>query len=249
MLVNVATTGGVPSDGTAAAVVVNLTAVAGSSFTALSLFPPVNGQCPYGVGTGAPRFSTINLNAGAVQANRAMVSLGPATSGGQNDAICVYNALGTINVVIDANGWYGSLTAAVPGYQFQALPPTRICDTRVSTTSCLPAGAIGPNLSHKIPVAGDQDIPAFGSATTVVAVIANLTAIAPTAKTVLILYPANLLHAPTASDLNVEAGVVLPNLAVVQLDTLPADPHDGEVSLYNSAGSVNAVIDIEGWFQ
>jgi len=250
MMINFATTGGVPGNGDAGAVVVNLTAVAGSSFTALSLFPPVNGQCPYGVGTSAPRFSTINLGAGAVQANRAMVALGPGTSGiATDDAICVYNALGVINVVIDANGWYGSSTAPEPGYQFQALPPTRICDTRLSTTSCLPKGAIGANLSHKIPVAGDQDIPAFGSPTTVVAVIANLTAIAPTAKTVLILYPANLPHAPNASDLNVEAGIVLPNLAVVQLDTLAADPHDGEVSLYNSAGSVNAVIDIEGWFQ
>jgi len=117
-----------------------------------------------------------------------MVALGPGTSGGPNDAICVYNALGVINVVIDANGWYGSSTAT-GGYQFQALPPTRICDTRVSTTSCLPAGAIGANVSHKIPVAGDQDIPAFASTTMVVAVIANLTAIAPTAKTVLIVYP------------------------------------------------------------
>ena len=42
---------------------------------------------------------------------------------------------------------------------------------------------------------------------------------------------------------------MLPNLAVVQLDTLPSDPYDGEVALYNGAGSVNAVIDIEGWFQ
>jgi hypothetical protein len=249
MMINFATTGGIPSDGTAAAVVVNLTAVAGSSFTALSLFPPVNGRCPYGVGTRSPSFSTINLNAGAVQANRAMVSLGPGTSGGLDDAICVYNALGVINVVIDANGWYGSTTATVAGYQFQALPPTRICDTRVSTTSCTPAGSIGANLSRSIPVAGDQDIPAFTSPTTVVAVIANLTAITPTVRTVLILYPANLTQAPTASDLNVEAGAVLPNLAVVQLDTVPADPHDGEVSLYNGAGSVNAVIDIEGWFQ
>ncbi len=248
MMINFATTGGPPGDGTAAAVVVNLTGVAGSSFTALTLFPPVNGLCPYRAGTSAPRFSTINLSAGAVQANRAMVALGPGTSGGPNDAICVYNALGVINVVIDANGWYGSSTAT-GGYQFQALPPTRICDTRVSTTSCLPAGAIGANVSHKIPVAGDQDIPAFASTTMVVAVIANLTAIAPTAKTVLIVYPANLPHAPTASDINVEAGVVLPNLAVVQVDTLAADPYDGEISLYNSAGSVNAVIDIEGWFQ
>ncbi len=248
MMINFAVTGGVPSDGTAAAVVVNLTAVAGTSYTALGLFPPVNGHCPYGVGTSAPPFSTINLNAGAVQANRAMVSLGPGTSGSPNDAICVYNALGTINVVIDANGWYGSLTATAAGYQFQALPPTRICDTRLSTTSCLPIGPIGSNQNHKIPVAGDQDIPAFGGVPTVVAVIANLTAIAPTAKTVLILYPANL-QPPNASDLNVEAGEVLPNLAVVQLDTLPSDPDDGQVALYNGAGSVNAVIDIEGWFQ
>jgi hypothetical protein len=247
MLVNVATTNGVQSDDTAAAVVVNLTGVAGSSFTALSLFPPVNGRCPYGVGTSAPPSSTINLTAGAVQANRAMVELGPGTPGGQNDAICVYNNLGVINVVIDANGWYGSPTATVAGYQFQALPPTRICDTRVSTTSCA-EGPIGPGLSHKIPVAGDQDIPAVGIPPTVEAVIANLTAIAPTTKTVLILYPADLAHAPNASDLNVEAGAVLPNLAVVQLDT-SVGPFDGEVSLYNSAGSVNAVIDIEGWFQ
>jgi hypothetical protein len=249
MMINFATTGGVPGDGTASAVVVNLTGVAGSSFTALTLFPPVNGRCPYGVGTPSPPASTLNLTAGAVQANRAMVALGPATSGGVNDAICVYNDLGVINVVIDANGWFGSSTAIAAGYQFQALPPTRICDTRLSTTSCLPEGAIGANLSHKIPVAGDQDIPAFGSSTAVVAVIANLTAIAPTTKTVLILYPSNLPHAPNASDLNVEAGVVLPNLAVVQIDTVPANPFDGEVSLYNSAGSVNAVIDIEGWFQ
>jgi hypothetical protein len=249
MLIDFSTTGGgmVPSDGTAAAVVVNLTGVADSTFTYLTLFPPVNGLCPYGPGHSPPS-STINLSAGAVQANRVMVALGPGTSGGPNDAICVYNAQGSINVVIDANGWYGSSTAVAAGYQFQALPPTRICDTRISTTSCT-EGAIGSAVSRLIPVAGDLDIPAFTSPTVVVAVVANLTAIAPTATTVEILYPGNLAHHPTASDLNVNAGEVLPNLAVVEIDTAPADPNDGKVFLYNSAGSVNAVIDIEGWFQ
>jgi hypothetical protein len=85
-------------------------------------------------------------------------------------------------------------------------------------------------------------------ATTVVAIIANLTAVAPTARTYLTLYPANLLSVPTVSDLNLEAGAVLPNLAVVKLDTT-MDANDGYVDLYNSAGSVNAIIDIEGWFQ
>jgi hypothetical protein len=250
MLINFAVTGGLPSDGTAGAAVVNLTAVAGTSYTLLSLFPPVNGVCPYGPGRQSP-FSTINVSAGAVQANRVMVALGPAAStGGVDDAICVYNGLGTINVVIDANGWFGSPTAPVspPGYQFQALPPTRICDTRVSSFSCA-EGAIGGNASRLIPVAGDVDIPAYTSSTLVVAVIANLTAIAPSAPTYLTIYPANLIHPPAVSDVNLNPGVVLPNLVVVELDTVASNPNDGKVSLYNGAGSINAVIDIEGWFQ
>lgn len=49
------------------------------------------------------------------------------------------------------------------------------------------------------------------------------------------------------SDLNVNAGQVLPNLALVQLDT--TDLHVGDVNVFNAAGSVNVVIDVEGWFQ
>ena len=238
---------GVPSDGTAGAAVVNLTGVAGSASTYLSVFPPdSNGHCnPTGT-------SNINLLPGAVAANRVMVELGPASLGGPVDALCVYNAVGTINVVIDANGWYGSATAtATPaGYQYQPLAPTRICDTRVASTSCV-SGAIGAGLTLQrvITVAGFDGVPAFASSTKVVGIIANLTAIAPSVRTYLALYPANLTTRPTVSDVNLEAGTVVPNLAVVQVDTVPADAHDGDVYLYNSAGSVNAIIDIEGWFQ
>jgi hypothetical protein len=248
MLINFAITGGLPGDGSAGAAVVNLTAVAGSSFTYLSLFPPVNGTCPYGPGNASP-FSAINVPAGVVQANRVMVALGPATSGGVDDAICVYNSLGTINVVIDANGWFGSANApASPaGYQFQALAPLRICDTRVAGYPCVDGG-IGSKAGRLIPVASVADIPAITTSTLVVAVIANLTAITPTAPTYLTAYPGNLTGAPEASDLNVYPGEVLPNLIVVQLDTT-GDANDGKVYLYNGAGSVNAIIDIEGWFQ
>jgi hypothetical protein len=118
----------------------------------------------------------------------------------------------------------------------------------VSTFSCA-EGAIDGNASRLIPVAGDVDIPAYTSSTLVVAVIANLTAIAPTAPTYLTLYPANLTHPPAVSDVNLNPGVVLPNLAVVELDTAASNPNDGKVYLYNGAGSINAVVDIEGWFQ
>ena len=245
IVVTVASAGGIPSDGTAEAAVVNLTGVAGSASTYLSLFPTnSNGTCtPTGT-------SNINLQPRAVEANRVMVKLGPSRLGGPDDALCVFNAAGTINVLVDANGWYGSAgaTASPAGYQYQALAPTRICDTRVLSTSCV-SGAIGAGGKQLITVAGHAGVPAFGGSTTVVAMIANLTAIAPSVRTYLTLYPAQLGHPPTVSDVNLEAGVVLPNLAVVELDTIPSNSQDGDVYLYNSAGNVNAVIDLEGWFQ
>jgi hypothetical protein len=98
-------------------------------------------------------------------------------------------------------------------------------------------------------VAGEVDIPSAGGPTTVVAVIANVTAITPTVTTFVTLYPANLVTPPLASDININAGEVLPNLVVVALDTVSADPNQGGVFVYNSVGSVNVTIDIEGWFQ
>jgi IPT/TIG domain len=247
IVVTVATAAGIPADGTAEAAVVNLTGVAGSASTYLSLFPTdMNGHC---IPTGT---STINLLPGAVAANRVMVTLGPTSLGGPADALCVFNAAGSIDVLVDANGWYGSATATASptGYQYQALAPTRICDTRFLPTSCS-LGAIGAGklLQRVITVAGHAGVPAFGSPTTVVAIIANLTGIAPTATTYLSLYPANLSSPPGVSDLNLGPGAVLPNLAVVEVDTVHLDVHDGEVYLYNGAGSVNAILDLEGWFQ
>ncbi len=205
-----------PSDGTAEAVVVNLTGVAGTAPTYLSLFPTnASGQCTY-TGTHAPPFSTLNLAAGAVEANRVMVALGPATTGGPLTSLCVYNAAGAINVLLDAGGWFGR-GAAAPGSQYQGIAPTRICDTRTGSGLPCAGHALGTGGVDLVVVAGLAGIPAAGGAGTAVAVIANLTAIAPTAPTFLALYPANLAKHPNASDVNVIPGQVLPNLVVVQL--------------------------------
>jgi len=247
IVVNVTRAGGIPSDNTAEAAVLNLTGVAGSAATYLSVFPTnSSGGCTY-TGTHAPPFSTLNLLAGAVEANRVMVQLGPASPGGNTTSVCVYNAAGTINVILDANGWYGSGSAGA-GAQYQAIAPSRVCDTRFGGPACTKA-AIGAAVKRLIGVAGDAGVPAFGGGTNVVAVIANLTAVAPTQATFLTLYPANLTSQPNVSDVSVNAGEVLPNLVVVALDTVPSDVNDGKVFVYNSAGIVNAIIDIEGWFQ
>ena len=248
MVVNFATAGGLPGDGTAEAAVVNLTGVAGTASTYLSLFPTnASGGCtPTGT-------STINLAAGAV---RGESSDGDARSvdnrWGQRRALrlqrCRHHQRARRRQRLV---WKLDRTASPAGYQYQAIAPTRICDTRVGIDLLRSAGSHrSPRSSRLITVAGHAGVPAFGSATTVVAMIANLTAVVPTASDI----PDPVPGEPDqprrqVSDLNLKAGAVLPNLAVVEVDTMPADAHDGEVYLYNGAGSVNAIIDLEGWFQ
>jgi hypothetical protein len=225
--------GSIPANGSAEAVVLNLTAVQGSMGTYLSVYPTnVDGSCSKGLG-----ISNINVVARLNQANRVMVQLGPASLGGLNTEVCVFNALGRINFVLDANGWFGSSAAGTPrGAQYQAIGPTRICDTRSgSGTECAGQGLTAPR-ALALPVAGVGGIAGNG----VVAIVANLTAVSGTKATYLIGYPGG--NHPNASDLNVEPGETLPNLVVVGLAA-------GDLQLYNAVGQINAVIDVEGWFQ
>ena len=243
MLVTVTGTGGaaIPSDGTAEAAVLNLTAVAGTAATYLTVYPSsTSGTC-----TQAASVSTLNVVAGAVEANRVFVKLGPGPAG-PNTAVCVLLSNGKINIVLDANGWFGD-SSAVAGFQYQAIVPTRICDTRVASIGCA-TGAIGPASTYArlVHVAGDGPIPSTTSGTVVQAIIANLTAVTPTQNTVLIAYPAG--SGTNTSDLNLVAGATLPNLIVVALSTT-AGANDGCIDILNAVGSVNAVIDVEGWFQ
>jgi hypothetical protein len=229
--------GDIPSDGTAEAAVLNLTAVAGSQGTYLSVYPTnPQGLCstPSQV---PPPSSTLNVNAATNQANRVFAQLGPASSGGPDTDVCVYNSQGTVDVILDANGWFGAGSAGA-GTLFQVLGPTRICDTRAGTgTECsgdsLTAGGI-----LSVQVTGAGGIPSGG----VLAVIANLTAVDGSAGTYLTAYPGGGAT-PLASDLNVSAGNNLPNLAVVEL------PGSGSLDLYNSLGTIDAILDVAGWFQ
>jgi uncharacterized protein YvpB len=227
----------IPSDGTAQAAVLNLTAIGGTLPTYLSVFPSLaNGSCP-----ATSTISTINISGGA-RANRVLVSLGPDTSGGPATDVCVYNAAGSIDFVLDANGWFGSSLTSTPlGTQFQAIGPTRVCDTRAGSATPCSGHTLGQGATLSIVVAGVGGVPAVGP----VAVIANLTAISPSTSTYLIAYPADVTPRPNASDLNI-VGPVLPNLVVVGLsDLAPA----GNLRLFNASGNVNAVLDVEGWFQ
>ena len=225
----------------AAAVALNLTAVSGTSLTYMAVEPAsAGGTCP----SGTPQFSNVNVNPQTNLPNRVIVPLGPA-----ND-VCVYNSLGSINFILDVNGWFGNGSESTQGAEFYAVSPLRICDTRDElavnySTECsddtLTQGGTLP-----IPVAGIDSLPADGGANPPVAVIANVTAVSGTAFTYFTLYPANVAL-PNASDLNVSPQQNTPNLAIVQLPATGGSA--GEIDLYNNQGTIDAIVDVAGWFQ
>ncbi len=232
-------TASVPTNGTAAAVALNLTAVFGSAGTFLSVVPPNSSdQCP----TGYPAFSNLNVKAGYNLPNRVIVPLGPEQD------VCVYNNQGAINFILDVNGWFGNGSESTPGASYYAISPLRLCDTRGGigyTTECT-GDTLGAGATLTIPVAGVDGLPAAGGSTPPVAVIANVTAVFGTAYTFFTLYPADVAL-PNASDLNVGSGVNTPNLSIVALATTGGSA--GDLDLFNDKGSINAIVDIEGWFQ
>ena len=107
----VAGLGAVP--GNAAAVVVNVTAVASTAASDLAVTPA--GSRP------AVRTSTLNLVRGPAVANLATVQL-------DRGGLRLATAAGSVHVVLDVVGWYAAPTGA--GGRFHPLVPTRVLDTR-----------------------------------------------------------------------------------------------------------------------
>lgn len=227
---------GIPNDGTAAAAVFNLTAVNPSAATFLAVAPALaNHTCP----AGHPTVSNLNPAASETEPNRVISPLGP------NQDICVYNSVGSTNFFVDVNGWFGTGAEMTSGTHFYAVPPTRICDTRArSGIQCVPTPTAA--VVRTIPVAGVKVTPAIDGAVAPVAVIVNITGVTATANTYLELYPSDAPR-PVASDLNPAAKDVIADLDIVALATTGAA--NGHVNLYNSAGTINIILDVAGWFQ
>ncbi len=229
---------GIPADGTAASAVLNLTAVGPTAATFLSVAPPNSSdQCP----TKGPSVSNLNPKAGETEPNRVISPLGPHAD------ICVFNGAGSVNFIIDINGWFGTGAESTPGAHFYAVPPTRICDTRTGSGTRCAGKPLTKGATEVVAVAGVNTVPAFTTTTPPVAIVANLTAVAGTANTFFLLYPSDAAHRPGSSDLNPSAKDVIANLAVVSLATTGVDA--GEVDLYNAVGTINALLDVAGWFQ
>ena len=82
---------------------------------------------------------------------------------------------------------------------------------------------------------GRGGVPATG----VGAVVLNLTAVNQTSNTFLTVWPTGSLR-PLASNLNPNPGIIQPNLVIAKVGT------DGNVSIYNNAGTVDLIADVQG---
>jgi hypothetical protein len=172
-----------------------------------------------------PTASNLNWTAGVTIPNRVIV---PVSSLGQ---VSIYNAAGSADVVVDISGYFTDSTAS--GKFFTSVSPQRIADTRSALGCPATLPAVG---TCTLSLTGIPGLPSTASA-----VILNVTVTNTTAGSFLTVYPSTA-SLPTASDLNWMGGQTIPNLVVATLGTT------GAITFYNSAGSVDVVVDLAGWF-
>ena len=209
---------GLPSSGVSG-VVLNVTATQASLPSYLSVYP---------TGISRPATSSVNFYPGTTVANLVEVGVG---AGGN---ISLYNDAGSVDVVIDVEGWYSSDTTSPQG-QFVPLSSTRLLDTRLGLGSI--RAQVGANHSIDLQVAGQAGIPASGAA----AVVLNLTVANAATEGFVSAYPAGTGFAST-SNVNYLRTRAVANRAVVQLGA------GGKITLYNCCGSADLIADVSGWF-
>jgi hypothetical protein len=224
-------TTGIPADGTAASVVMNLTGVVGTAGTYLTVFPsdPTLHTC----GT-PPTASNLNLSAYTTQPNRVITPVDSTT--GQ---VCIFNAAGTINFIVDVSGWYGNglESSLASGTTYHPISPQRICDTRLGQGTLCNGLTLGSWTTLAVLASSQGGLPGTGMR----AVVMNTTILARSQATYISVYPDGAPY-PGTSDLNAEPGSTLANLVIVSL------PSDGKVDATNAVPSADFIADAVGWF-
>ncbi len=203
----------------ATAVTVNITGTQPSANTFVTAWPTA---------TPRPTASNLNLVAGKTSPNLATVRLGTGRK------ISLYNAVGSVQVIVDLSGFYTPEFGAV----FTPVEPARVFDTRTGTgTEGSQAGAVPPRTTAWFhPGAPVPD--------TAIAAMVNLTGVAPTSTYVSV-------HAPLwtgdheTSVLNLAAGQTAANLTVVPLS---GDNSSSRNGFYNHNGNTHLIADLAGYF-
>lgn len=209
--------GAVPAGATA--VVLNVTAVQPDRAGHLTVYP---GPGP------VPLAANLNAVPGLNQPNLVTVAVGPARS------VRIAATGMSSHVVADLSGYYspGGATGYVP------VAPTRLFDLRQAT---------GPTRGQRLGAGAVVDVPVRGRAgvpADALAVVMNVTGVAPTAGTHVTVFPSPVGGGPTpvAANLNLYPGRDQPNLVTVAIGGA------GSVRFYNNGGGTFLVADVQGYY-
>ncbi len=178
----------------------------------------------YPDGQPLPAVSSVSYQAGHTIANLVTVPV-------HDGVVDLANSAGDVDLLADVTGYY---TDGGAGSALTPVTPTRFLDTRNGTGA--PKARVGAGGTVKLKVAGVHGVPSSG----VTAVTMNVTVVNPTTGGHVTVYPDGQ-SAPDVSNINYGAGQTIPNLVTVPVT-------DGTVDLLNSAGSVDLLADVTGYF-
>ena len=233
----------IPTDATA--VVLNVTEVAGTASSLLTVYP---------YGTRMPKASNLNFAPGKVIANLVTVTLG------QGGAVDIYNALGTVNVLADVEGYFAPDASPTVSGEFHPISPVRVCDTRSTSHNAGVQGA----WSHRprrhamlvnVTGTGADAIPSDGTAAAVVRQphrrrrlrARPISSLSPTTSTGTCPYSGS--NAPKFSTINVIGGTGAANRVMVALGPSSPGGHDTSLCVYIvRRHDQRVLIDAGGWF-
>ncbi|MFY1672499.1 hypothetical protein ACN27G_21435 [Plantactinospora sp. WMMB334] len=209
---------GVPASGVSA-LLVDVTAVNPTVATYFTLWPD---------GVARPAVSALNVKAGVVQSNSAVVPVGA------NGKINYYNHNGSTHIVSEVHGYFlTNPTTATGRGGFVPVPHTRLVDTRSGLGA--PKATVAAGGSVTVTVGNGAPIPAGASAAFV-----NLTVVGATRSSYLTAYPAGGTAAGSTFDYPV--GTTAQTMAV-KLGT------DGGIVVRNTGGAaINLLVDAHGYF-
>ncbi|MGG8410474.1 hypothetical protein ACM614_29930 [Streptomyces sp. 12297] len=176
---------------------------------------------------GTPRPDTTALSTAGGRTATASVVV-PLAAG----SVDLRNGAGTIDLTAEVTGYY--TTDATAGAKSTALTPKRILDTRTGLGAA--KARIGAGKSVRLKVAGVGGVPTAGAT----AVLVNLSAVRPTADGYLTAWPAGATR-PDTAHLSFTTGRTGVNTVVLPL-------RDGAVDIRNSAGAVDLVADVTGYY-
>jgi serine protease len=210
----------VPSSATAVAL--NITATNTTTAGFLTVYP---------MGGNLPSTSSLNWVAGETVPNLVIVGVG---SSGQ---VAIRNAIGSVDVVVDLEGYFSPAMSGVATGSYQPLAATRITDTRSGSGEANAGHTLGPGASLIIQVDGEGGAPTAD----VAAAVLNLTVTDTSAAGYLTAYPEGGAL-PLAANLNWVAGQTVGNRVVVPVSS------SGQFAVYNALGSTDVVADLDGIF-